>query len=94
MLSSAALSNNFTYSNSNQDSFSGYPTSTYYYNGGQSNNTTTDLVKSSQKKQMIVVDSKDNLQDPSVRIEAIAGTNLFGFKAAPNANLHDDDAMK
>lgn len=29
---------------------------------------------------MIVVDSKDNLQDPNVRTEAIAGTNLFGFK--------------
>ena len=29
---------------------------------------------------MVVVDSKDNLQDPNVRTEAISGTNLFGFK--------------
>ena len=33
-----------------------------------------------KKRQMVVVDSKDNLQDPNVRTEAISGTNLFGFK--------------
>ena len=33
---------------------------------------------------MIVVDSKDNLHDPNVRSEAIAGTNLFGFKHKPS----------
>ena len=33
-----------------------------------------------KKRHMIVVDSKDNLQDPNMRTEAISGTNLFGFK--------------
>ena len=33
-----------------------------------------------KKRQMIIVDSKDNLQDPNMRAEAISGTNLFGFK--------------
>ena len=39
---------------------------------------------------MIVVDSKDNLQDPNVRTEAISGTNLFGFKETLNSSgLHE-----
>jgi len=38
---------------------------------------------------MIVVDSKDNLQDPNMRDEAISGTNLFGFKERMNSNELD-----
>jgi hypothetical protein len=34
---------------------------------------------------MIVVDSKDNLQDPNMRAEAISGTNLFGYKERQNS---------
>lgn len=33
---------------------------------------------------MLVVDSKDNLLDLNMRVEAISGTNLFGFKEHRN----------
>ena len=42
---------------------------------------------------MVVVDSKDNLQDPNVRTEAISGTNLFGFKDQLD-QLEDSGAIK
>ena len=35
-----------------------------------------------QRNKLIIVDSKDNLQDPNVRAEAISGTNLFGYKGS------------
>jgi len=37
-----------------------------------------------------VVDSKDNLQDPNMRAEAISGTNLFGYKERQNASNNQD----
>jgi len=40
---------------------------------------------------MIVVDSKDNLQDPNVRTEAISGTNLFGFKDKLVESFYDQE---
>lgn len=36
--------------------------------------------QSKNPKKLQTIDSKDVLQDPNVRLEAIAGTNLFGFK--------------
>ena len=39
---------------------------------------------------MIVVDSKDNLQDPNMRFEAISGTNLFGYKDISTTNDDSD----
>jgi hypothetical protein len=45
---------------------------------------------------MIVVDSKDNLQDPNMREEAISGTNLFGFKERINSHEldHSGDTLE
>ena len=41
-------------------------------------------------KPLIVVDSKDNLQDPNMRAEAISGTNLFGYKERQNTSDNED----